>query len=163
MPESTKSPAEVLEGGGIKQRWKARADRYDAWAEMAEAKAKAIYAAQPAHARDPAFVTQPARSCHAVARERARLAGRDRQAWDLEEKAKGYREKARNLRAMAARTKGDAEREREAFRQTLDLSPGDMVSTLFGVRRVTKVNAKSIRVEGVSSAIEKHLVRRVAA
>lgn len=162
MPESTKSPAEVLVVGA-KQRWLERADRYDAWADTAEAKARAIYAAQPAHARDPAFVTQPARSSHAVARERTRLANRDRRAWELEEKAKGYREKAKNLRAMASRNKGDAEREREAVRQALDLSPGDMVSTLFGVRRVVKVNTKSIRVEGVSSAIEKHLVRRIAA
>ena len=158
------TPTEVLEAGaGMKQRWLDRADRYDARAEAAEAKAKAIYAAQPAHARDPAFVTQPARSSQAVARERGRLAERDRRAWELEERAKKYREKAKNLRAMASRNKGDAEREREVIRQALDLSPGDMVSTLFGIRQVTKVNAKSIRVEGVSSAIEKHLVRRVAA
>jgi len=163
MPESTKSPAEVLGGGRTKQRWLERAARYEAWADTAEAKAKAIQAAQPAHARDPAFVTQPARSSHAVARERTRLADRDRRAWELEEKAKDYRDKAKNLRAMASRNKGDAEREREAARQALNLSPGDMVSTLFGVRRVVKVNAKSIRVEGVSSAIEKHLVRRIAA
>ena len=158
------TPTEVLEAGaGMKQRWLDRAARYDARAEAAEAKAKAIYAAQPAHARDPAFVTQPARSSHAVAREQGRLAERDRRAWELEERAKEYREKAKNLRAMASRNKGDAEREREVIRQALDLSPGDMVSTLFGIRQVTKVNAKSIRVEGVSSAIEKHLVRRVAA
>lgn len=80
-----------------------------------------------------------------------------------EARAKGYREKAASLRALAARNKGDAEREKETIRQSLDLVPGDLVSAMFGVRRVTKVNAKSIRVEGVSIAIEKHLVRRATA
>lgn len=148
-----------------KQRWAARADRYDAWAVAAEAKAQAIYAARPECAHDPAFQTQPARSSQGVARARRALAEREQNAWKLEQRAKEYREKAENLRALAARNAGDAERARADQRAALDavLHIGDEVITVFGRRRVTKINAKTIRVEGVSCAIDKSLCRRISA
>lgn len=151
-----------------KDRWAAKAERYEIWAARAEEKASAIYAAhEPAH-KDHALWTQPAYVGTAGGRrlQRQRQTVRDAlsRAHELNEKANGYRSRAANLRAMATRNAGDAERQREVVRAELDsvLSVGDKVSTLFGIRRVIKINAKTIRVEGVSCAIEKHLIRRIS-
>lgn len=150
-----------------KDSWAAKAERYEAWATSAEEKASAIYAAHEAARKDHALWTQPAYVGTAGGRrlQRQRQTVRDAlsRAHELSEKAKGYRGRAASLRAMASRNAGDAERQREAVRDALDavLAVGDEVSTLFGIRRVIKINAKTIRVEGVSCAIEKHLVRRV--
>jgi hypothetical protein len=54
--------------------------------------------------------------------------------------------KARNLRAMAERRAGDAERERQAARDAVAWSVGQaVVSILYGPATVLKVNAKTIR------------------
>lgn len=152
-----------------KDRWAAKAERYEAWATAAEEKASAIYASHESARKDHALWTQPAYVGTAGGRrlQRQRQTVRDAlsRAHELNEKAKNYRGRAANLRAMANRNVGDAERQRQAARSALDsvLAVGDEVSTLFGVRRVTKINAKTIRVEGVSCAIEKHLCKRVPA
>ena len=150
-----------------KEVWAARADRLDAWAEAAEAKAQAIYASQPAHARDPAFLTQPARSSRGVARARVALRNRERNGWDLEVKAKEYRTRATELRRMASANAGDAAKAKDAHRADLTsiLAVGDMVESIYGVRRVVKINAKSLRLEGGLGpiTIDKSLCRKVAA
>lgn len=151
-----------------KQRWLNRAADYDLWAAAAEKQAAAIRSAHMDRLGDHAMWTQPAyvgtAGGRALAAQRQRIRDALARAHALDEKAEAHRQKAANLRRMAVRNAGDAEREREAKREALDsvLAVGDQVSTLFGTRRVTKINAKTIRVEGVSAAIEKHLCRRVA-
>lgn len=133
-----------------KERWLARAERYEDWASKADAKASAIDASMPSYARDPAFMTQPARSNHAVSRERQRLAGRERRAHELREKAAAYRSKATSLRSMSSRNAGDAERAREVVREAITeaVHEGSYVDCVYGVRRVLKVNAKTLRLQG---------------
>lgn len=155
--------------GVQKQRWLDRAERYETWAAKAEQQAASIRKSHADRLGDHAMWTQPAyvgtRGGRALVAQRQRIRDALGRAHDLDEKAAGYRSKAGNLRAMAARNAGDAERERVGKRAALDavLSVGDEVQTLFGVRRVTKINVKTVRVEGVSCAIEKHLCRRVSA
>ena len=150
---------------GQKQAWADRADRLDAWALAAEQQAAAIYASQPQYARDPAFLTQPARSGRGVARERVRLREREKRAWELEVKAKAHRAKATELRRMAGTNAGDAAAARNAHREALTsiIAVGDMVESVYGVRRVVKINTKSLRIEGALGAItiDKSLCRKV--
>jgi hypothetical protein len=145
-----------------KARWAERAALYEERAAKAEARAAALEQ-MPAHARDPAFLTQPARSNHGVARERARLMNRERRAWELREAAKIYRDRAASLLALAGRNRGDAEAAKAAQREALAVSPGDLVDSIYGVRRVLKVNAKSLRLEGALGpvTIDKALCRVV--
>lgn len=149
-----------------KTAWAERADRLDAWALAAEQKAAAIFASRPAYARDPAFLTQPARSSRGVARARVALNEREQRAWELQAKAKTHRAKAAELRRMASRTLGDAAAARDEHRSKLTsiLAVGDMVDCIYGVRRVEKINAKSLRIEGALGpiTIDKSLCRRVA-
>lgn len=150
-----------------KQAWAERADRLDEWALAAEQKAAAIIASRPTHARDPAFLTQPARSSRGVARARQALNRREEKAWELQAKAKDYRARAAELRRMASATAGDAAKAKEAHRDGLTsiLAVGDMVESIYGVRRVVKINTKSLRIEGGLGpiTIDKVLCRKVAA
>jgi hypothetical protein len=127
-------------GSGVTHaRWAARADRRQAQADKARAEAEALLANRN---RDWAFVSQPG---HIPARARE-LTRTDRAmillaATDLAES------KARNLRAMAERRAGDAERERQAARDAVAWSVGQaVVSILYGPATVLKVNAKTIRI-----------------
>lgn len=106
--------------GTAKEAWAAKADRLEAWADKAAATAAAIFASRPAYARDPAFMTQPARSSRGVARARAKLNDREVRAWELQAKAKAHREKAAELRRMATTNAGDAEARKTAYRAALD-------------------------------------------
>ncbi|PIB91314.1 hypothetical protein [Caulobacter sp. FWC2] len=135
---------------GAKEAWAAKAERLEAWAAKADAAASAIFASQPAYARDPAFQTQPARSSRGVAKARARLNDREVRAWELQAKAKAHREKAAELRRMASTNAGDAEARKTAYRAALDsiIEPGMYVDCIYGVRRVEKVNTKSLRLAG---------------
>jgi hypothetical protein len=150
-----------------KQRWADRADRYEAWASSAEEKAAALRDSRTDGETDHAFLTQPASAKSALGRARARLNNRDRAAWEMEKKAASYRDKASNLRAMASRNAGDAESSREVKRAALDaiISVGDIVNSIYGPRRVLKVNAKTYRIEGAFGpiAIDKALCRRISA
>jgi hypothetical protein len=127
--------------------WTARADCLEAWAAAAEAKADALVAN---HNHDWAFVSQPG---HLPARAR-QIAQTDR-AMELRRKAAGHREKAATLRQMAARNKGDAEAARTVHRAALSgvIEPMMYVESIYGVRRVLKVNAKSLRIEGALGPI----------
>ena len=151
----------------MKEAWTARAERLDAWALAAEQKAEAIFASRPAHARDPAFLTQPARSSRGVARARMALCRREEKAWEYQAKAKDYRARAAELRRMASAKAGDAAKAKDAHRDGLTsiLAVGDMVESIYGVRRVVKINAKSLRIEGGLGpiTIDKALCRKVAA
>lgn len=138
-----------------KERWAAKADRLEGWADKADAAAKAILDNQPSYARDPAFLTQPARSSRGVARARARLNDREARAWELQAKAKAHREKAAELRRMATTNAGDAEARRAVYRAAMDgvIEVGMYVDCIYGVRMVEKVNAKSLRLAGALGPI----------
>ncbi|GEM_PF-2818427 len=149
-----------------KQRWAARADKLMAWADKAEAQAAAIVAAFPAHARDIAFLTQPGRSSSKVACDRRRLNDRDQRANALRTKAASFRDRAASLRRLSETNAGDAAKQREAKRSVLAvIQPGVLVSSVYGVRRVLKVNTKSLRLEGALGpiTIDKSLCRLVSA
>lgn len=114
--------------------------------------------------RDGAFWTQPA---YGNAGGRAFAAQRDRARAKLEKAASIYNE-AKELRAQAdameargARMAGDAAAERDDAIASADFAVGQFVSTLYGVRKVVKVNAKSILVEGSFGPlkVEKHLAQ----
>lgn len=137
-----------------KERWAAKADRYEAWADSADAEAARLYSLGASSMRgDIAFLTQPGRIP-----ERTRMYERDLRAFELSKKAAGHREKAKSLRQMAARNKGDAARKFDAI-AAMPVEVGQMVDTIFyGLRRVTKVNAKSVRVEGLGFSIQRGLI-----
>lgn len=143
-----------------KQRWAQRADRLLGWADTADAKAAAIVAALPDYTRDVAFLTQPG-----LSRERAKITAKERRAYELTERAKQMRDKSANLKAMAARNAGDAEKERQVARDKISslVAVGDFVSSIYGVRKVLKVNAKSLRIEGMGAPItvDKSLCRKL--
>ena len=63
------------------------------------------------------------------------------------------------MEARGARMAGDAAAEREETIAAADFAVGQMVRTLYGVRKVVKVNAKSILIEGSFGPlkVEKHL------
>lgn len=139
----------------VKAAWAAKADRLEAWAATAEAKAEAIFANRPAYARDPAFLTQPARSSRGVARARAALNDREVRAWNLQAKAAAHRAKAAELRRMASANAGDAAAKAQAHRDAVSrlVEPEMYVDCIYGIRRVLKVNTKSLRLEGALGPI----------
>lgn len=121
------------------ERWAARAERRQLWADAAEARANAMEANQN---RDWAFISQPG---HLPARAR-QIAQTDR-AMILRQKAETHRAKAVELERMALRKKGDAERERQALRDASALKAGDAATSAhFGACVVVKVNAKTYRI-----------------
>jgi hypothetical protein len=129
-----------------KQIWAARSATRTAWAEAAEANAASLLANQNT---DWAFISQPG---HIPARA-AQIARTDR-AMELLDKAKAHREKAANLASLAERNKGDAEKARQAARDSLDIVAGDnAVDVIFGQCVVVKVNAKSVRVRLASGSL----------
>ena len=120
-------------------RWAARAERREAWADAAEAKAATLVAN---HSTDWAFVSQPG---HIPARAR-QIAQTDR-AMDLLNQAAAHRAKAANLAAIANRKKGDAEAARQAERDASTLKVGDAARSIhFGPCVIVKVNAKTCRI-----------------
>ena len=125
-----------------KDRWAAKAEKRRAWAEAADARADALTANR---CRDHAFLTQPG---HIPAR--AREIARDDRAHELRAKAAQHRAKASNLDAMASRSAGDAEKAHQAARDAISITvqPGSLVSSVYGVREVLKVNAKTLRLKG---------------
>lgn len=121
-------------------RWADRAERREAWAQTAEAKAAALVAN---HNTDWAFVSQPG---HIPARAR-QIAQTDR-AMDLLNQAAAHRAKAANLDALANRKKGDAEAARQAERDTRTLKVGDEARSIhYGACVIVKVNTKTYRIK----------------
>lgn len=141
----------------IKAKWAARASRYRSWADAAEAKANAVLSGRN---RDWAFVSQPGRIPG-----RAADLEKSARAFALMAKAKAYRAKAGELERMASTCKGDAEGQRQAIRDGLDLAPGQaVVSVHYGRGEVVKVNAKSVRIKlasGMMMTQDKAYVRPV--
>lgn len=125
-----------------KERWAARAAKRTAWADSADAKARALIASQPEHATDWAFMSQPGRIPG-----RARLIAQQDRAMELGQEAARHRGQAESLTAMASREKGDAERDRQARRDAQTLHVGQQVVTiLYGPAEVVKINTKTVRV-----------------
>lgn len=114
--------------------------------------------------KDGAFWTQPAygnAGGRAFARHRDAERNKLKKAADLYAEAKELRECANGMEARGARMAGDAAAERDAAIKAYDFSVGQMVSTLYGVRKVVKVNAKSILIECAFGPVkvEKHLAQ----
>ena len=120
-----------------KQAWANKANRRQAWADAAQAKAEAILATRNT---DFAFISQPG---HIPAR--AAEIARQEKAFELLNAAKAHREKASNLEAMASRNAGDAERAREEIRTATNWAVGDLANSIhYGVREVVRVNKKTL-------------------
>lgn len=142
-----------------KTKWANRAATYEARADKLQAEAERLNE-RKSWETDIAFLTQPGRIPQRDAMHR-----RLERAADLAKQAKALSDKARNLRSMSQRTAGDAEKAREAIRTACDVAVGDMVSSLYGVRRVIKVNRNTVLTEGSFGPIKicKTLIRKVAA
>lgn len=130
-----------------------------------QATADRIFAASN---QDHAFWAQPAcgnAAGRAFARHRDRERNRLAKAASLAAEATELRERADALAARGAVVAGDAKSAREAQIAVCDVSVGDMVDTAhFGLRRVLKVNTKTVLVEGSFGPlkVEKQYVRRAA-
>lgn len=112
--------------------------------------------------KDSAFWTQPAygnAAGRSFARSRDRERGKLIKAGQIAQEAKEIRMRADAMEARGARMAGDAQAEKEAAIAASDFRVGQMVETLYGVRKVVKVNAKSILIEGAFGPlkVEKHL------
>lgn len=137
----------------------ARVAELRALADRKEAEANRIHGSVN---KDGAFWTQPA---YGNAAGRAFAAQRDRARSKLEKaaaiynEAKELRSQADSMEARGVRMAGDAAAEREEAIASADFVVGQSVSTLYGVRKVVKVNAKSILIEGAFKPISvpKHL------
>ena len=81
----------------------------------------------------------------------------------LAAEAKDLRDRASVMEAHGARMAGDAEAERAAIIAASDFRIGQTVRTLYGDRKIVKVNAKSLLIEGAFGPIrvEKHLAEAV--
>lgn len=101
---------------------------------------------------DPAFWTQPAYSNaagRAFARNRDRERARIQKSAQIAVEAEELAKKASRMEERGAVMAGDAERAREAVIASCEVKVGDLVdTTLYGIRRVLKVNRKTVAVEG---------------
>lgn len=101
---------------------------------------------------DPAFWTQPAygnAAGRAFARSRDRERGKIQKAAQIAAEAEELSKKATRLEERGAVMAGDTQRKRDEVIAACDVKPGDLVeTTLYGVRRVLKVNRKTVAVEG---------------
>ena len=114
---------------------------------------------------DYAFWTQPAYG-NAAGRAFANRRDRERskliKAGEIANEAKELREKADSMERRGAVMAGDAEASRQKVIENTVVSIGQMVNTThYGVRKVLKVNAKSVLVEGAFGPlkVEKQYVR----
>lgn len=114
---------------------------------------------------DPAFWTQPAYS-NAAGRSFARNRDRERstiiKAGEIAAEAKALRDKADTMERRGAVMSGDADAERQAKIAATDVQVGQIVNTIhFGLRKVLKVNAKTVLVEGSFGPlkVEKQFIR----
>lgn len=139
-----------------KDRARLKAAKYLEWADLADKKAEATLQEFNSHpgADDWNFWTQPIQPTsqgRAFANRREKLLNKRKYAWELQDKAKRFREKAENLTEFANRNKGDAEAKREAKRQELDkiISVGSRIYNLIYSRSgtVIKVNTKTYRIQ----------------
>jgi hypothetical protein len=118
--------------------------------------------------RDSAFWTQPAYG-NAAGRTFARSRDRERakivKAFTIAAEAKALRDQADSMERRGVVMAGDADAARAAKIEAVSVQVGQMVDTThYGVRKVLKVNAKSICVEGAFGPlkINKEFVRLAA-
>jgi hypothetical protein len=127
-----------------------------------EAKAEKLHAAavriRSGLPDDYAYWSQPI-APRGRKRNQARLAKSDA----LFNEARELREQAAHLRARKIRVAGDAQAEKDAIVAASDFKVGDVVRTIYGDRKVIKVNRKTIIIPGCFGPIkvEKHLARKV--
>lgn len=116
--------------------------------------------------RDPAYLTQPIQP-NAAGRRLAKQRDRDRnrmvKAIGLRDEAANLERQARDLETNGPRVAGSAAAKRERAIAECAVRVGDHVSSVYGVRRVSKVNAKTVLIEGAFGPlkVEKHLIRVV--
>lgn len=133
-------------------------------ADSKEAEAKRL--ARTTH-NDGAFWTQPA---YGNAAGRSFSARRDRErsrllkAGELTSAANDLRARADSMERRGAVMAGDASAQREAKTRDTLFTVGQTVRSIYGDRKVVKVNAKTILIEGALGPIrlEKHLAEVVA-
>jgi hypothetical protein len=118
--------------------------------------------------RDSAFWTQPAygnAAGRAFARSRERERNKLIKAGEIAAEAKELREKADIMERRGVVMAGDVDAARDAKVASLEVSVGQVVDTTFyGLRKVLKVNAKSVAVEGAFGPLKigKEFIRVVA-
>lgn len=140
----------------------ARVAELRARADAKEAEAKRIRGSVN---DDPAFWTQPAYSNAAgrsFARSRERERNRIVKAGEIAAEAKRLRDQADAMETKGAVMAGDAAAERAAQIASTEVQVGQIVNTIhFGPRKVLKVNAKTVLVEGSFGPlkVEKHFIR----
>ena len=117
---------------------------------------------------DSAFWTQPAYSNNAgrsFARSRERERSKIIKAGQIYAEAKELRDQANVMEARGAVMDGDAAAAREAKIASVQIEVGQVVNTVhYGLRKVLKVNAKSVLVEGSFGPlkVEKQFIRVAA-
>lgn len=131
-------------------------------ADELEAKSEAM---RGAVSPDSAFWTQPAygnAAGRAFARSRDRERTRIIKAGELLARAKDLRLKADTMEARGAVIAGDAAADRDAKASAVSVAVGQMVDTVhYGRRKVLKVNAKSVLVEGAFGPlkVDRHFIQ----
>lgn len=136
---------------------------YRATAELLRAKAGRI---DGSICKDFAYWSQPSHNTIAGRRLSARKE-KDRARMDkamrLRQEADDYERRANELEANGPRVAGAAAAKREKAIAECVVHVGDSVSSIYGVRKVIKVNAKTVLIEGAFGPvkIEKHLIRVV--
>ena len=115
---------------------------------------------------DNAFWTQPAygnAGGRAFARHRDRERNKLIKAGQLAAEAQELRHHADAMAKRGARMAGDADAERAAKVTASDFRVGQTVRSLYGERKIVKVNAKTLLLEGAFGPIrvEKHLAEPV--
>lgn len=118
--------------------------------------------------RDHAFWTQPAYSNaggRAFARSRDKERSKVIKAGEIAGEARAIRDKASAMEARGVVVVGDAAAARDAKVQALIVQVGQAVDTThYGIRKVLKVNAKTVNVEGAFGPlkINKEFIRVIA-
>lgn len=117
---------------------------------------------------DSAFWTQPAygnAAGRAFARSRERERNKSIKASEIAAEAKALADKADSMERRGVVMAGDADAARDAKIAETEVAVGQIVETTFyGRRKVTKVNAKTVLVEGAFGPLKvgKEFVRAVA-
>lgn len=113
--------------------------------------------------RDPAYLTQPIQPNTAgrrLAAQRERDRNRIVKVMALRDDAAELERKARDLEANGPRVAGAAAARRAKAVAECTVSVGQVVNSIYGARKVIKVNAKTVLIEGAFGPlkIEKHLI-----
>ncbi len=135
-----------------------KAEKYEEWADKRESKANAQLNSHSEVRHDWAFITQPGHIPF-----RAQMIKADDKAFESLNVADGFRNKADSLRHV--RVVGDAEKNRQAKREALDLliHKGSKINdVIFGNGEVIGVYSKSYRIKfdrGFTYARDKSFIR----